>query len=259
MAKTPTVETRADRVALVQDAGMKRVSLGSALAGALVAYGAFAVLLAVTAAVAKAVGFDTDLSDSEWRRLGAAGGALVALVLLASYLYGGYVAGRMARRAGSLHGFLVFVTSVVLAVGVTALVNLFTDGDAILADLRAIGIPTSGDEWRNIGTVAGIGSLLAMLLGSLLGGRAGERWHGKLLARALDPAVGPEAEAARVARERHAEAEERVGRARAHVGDGGTVVMDRSEDPSRAGQTVADHRHASDGHTEAPERGARRQ
>lgn len=200
--RTHAVETRGDRVVLAQHAGMGRISLASVLAGALVAYGAFAVLLAITAAVAESVGFDTNLSTSEWRGLGAVGGAVVAAVLLACYLFGGYVAGRMARRAGATNGLMVFVLGVLVALGVAGLVNVFTDGDEILRNLRNVGVPTSGNEWRDLGTVAGIGSLLAMLVGSIAGGAMGERWHTKLLARAADPNVGPEAEA-RAAAEHH--------------------------------------------------------
>ena len=187
------VENRADRASMARDAGLGQVSLISVLAGTLVAYGAFAVVLAITAAVAKAAGVDTDLSGNDWERLGTAGGAVVAGVLLVSYLVGGYVAGRMARRAGSLNGFLVFVLGVLVAVAVAAIVNVFTDGEDILDNLRNVGVPTSSDEWGDIGTVAGIGSVLAMILGSVLGGILGERWHGKLVTRALDPDVGPEA------------------------------------------------------------------
>jgi len=178
------------------------VSLASVLAGTLVAYGAFAVLLALTAAVAEAVGLDTNLSTSAWRSLGTVGGAVIAGVLLLCYLFGGYVAGRMARRAGATNGLMVFVLGVVVTAGVAGVVNVFTDGDEILRNLRNIGVPTSGEEWRDIGTVAGIGSLLAMLVGSMVGGALGERWHTKLLALAADPSVGPEAQA-RAAAEHH--------------------------------------------------------
>ena len=59
------LETRKDRVAMAQDAGLGRVSLVSVLAGTLVAYGAFAVVLAITAAVAKAAGLGTELVATE--------------------------------------------------------------------------------------------------------------------------------------------------------------------------------------------------
>ncbi len=190
------VETGGDRVALAKDAGMGKPSLLGVLAGTLVAYGTFAVLVAIAAAVAEAVEIDTDLATNQWRELGIAGGVVVAGLLLICYLFGGYVAGRMARRAGLLNGALVFVVGLLVAVGVTGLVNLFADSDAILQNLRNVGIPTTGEEWEDIGTVAGIGSLVAMLLGSLLGGLLGDRWHGNLVTRAVDPAIGPRADAA---------------------------------------------------------------
>lgn len=211
------VETRHDRADLAHDAGKRKMSLVSVLAGTLVAYGAFAVLAAIAAAVAKGVGFDTDLSTNEWEQLGAAGGAVIGVVLFASYYFGGYVAGRMARRAGAFNGFFVFVLGIVLAVGVTALVNMFTDTDDVLRNLRSIGVPTSSDEWQQIGTVAGIGSLLGMLLGSLLGGGMGERWHGRFMTRAMDPTVGTGVPVTPPTGERST------------VVDDGTSILDRSD------------------------------
>ena len=196
------VESNSARAALARHAGMKKISFTSVVAGTLVAYGAFAVMLAGAAAAAEAVGFDTDLTTSEWRDLGAAGAAVVSVVLLLCYLFGGYVAGRMARRAGAVNGAMVFVVGLLVALGIAGVVNVFTDGDVILSELRELGIPTSGDEWRDVATLAGAGSLLAMLLGSILGGRIGERWHAKLLMRAADPTYGPESEE-RAAAERH--------------------------------------------------------
>jgi hypothetical protein len=43
--------------------------------------------------------------------------------------------------------------------------------------------------------VAGLASLVAMLVGSILGGLSGERWHGNLAKRAHDPSMGREAQA----------------------------------------------------------------
>ena len=161
------VETRGDRAALAHHAGQDADQRDASQAGVLVAYGAFAVLLAITAAVAESAGLDTDLTANEWRGLGTTGGAIVAGVLLVCYLFGGYVAGRMARRAGATNGVMVFVLGLLVAVGVTGLVNVFTDGDDILRNLRNVGIPTSGEEWEDVATVAGLGSLelAAVVLG----------------------------------------------------------------------------------------------
>lgn len=242
-ARRHRIETRGDRAAIAHSAGMGRVSLVSVLAGTLVAYGAFAVLLAITAAVARSAGLETDLSTNEWRELGVVGGLLVAGVLFLCYLFGGYVAGRMARRAGATNGALVFVVSLLVALGVTGLVNVFTDGDDILRNLRNIGLPTSGEEWSDLGTVAGIASLLAILVGAVVGGGLGERWHGKLLARAADPGIGPQADAEAEVELRRAELREAEERARAQRQEGQSQVvtaavpersvLDRSE-PNRS-------------------------
>ena len=215
------VETRRDRLALTADAGVGRISFVSIVAGVMTAYGTFVLVLAATGAALRLVGVETDYSDSDWGRIGTGAGLVVACVLFVSYLFGGYVAGRMARRAGAAHGFLVFLVGLALALGAVALANAATDSDAILEELRSVGIPTSGDEWREAGTIVGIASLAAMVLGSWMGGLSGERWHGWFLGRALDPSVGTEA-ALRRRRDdlddddidvRHADAERRVVRA----------------------------------------------
>jgi hypothetical protein len=138
------------------------------------------------------MGVETEsLSTNDWREFGMATGAAAALSLFLAYLFGGYVAGRMARRAGMLHGALVFIFGILLVAGVAAAIGSQADADAVTSNLRSMGLPTSGEEYAAIGTFAGLGAIVAMLLGSLLGGSLGERWHGKLVARALDPAVGP--------------------------------------------------------------------
>jgi hypothetical protein len=178
---------------LATEAGYSKVSLGSVLAGVLVAYGAFAIIAAIAGGILTAIGVDTEsLSSNDWREYGMVTGAAAALSLFLSYLFGGYVAGRMARRAGALHGALVFLFGILLVAGVAAAIGSQADGDAVLSNLRSMGVPTSGDEYAAIGTFAGLGAIVAMLLGSILGGMSGERWHGKLVARALDPTIGPE-------------------------------------------------------------------
>ena len=208
MGKRIVVESGRDRRALVEDAGWKRLSLASLLAGVLVAYGAFAILAGIAGGILEATGADTDIS-ARWDDLGVAAGLVVAGLLLLSYLFGGYVAGRMARRAGSLHGAGTFLLGVLIVAGVAVAVRQAAGTDTVVANLRDLGLPTTGDEWRDVGTVAGLASLAAMLVGAVLGGILGERWHAKLLSRAVDPDVGAEAQARRQASQAAAEAEAR--------------------------------------------------
>lgn len=189
---TDIVETRQDRRLLAADAGLGRVSLLSVLAGVMTAYGTFVLVLAVTAGVLRLLGVDTHYSASNWKDIGLVGGLVAAGVLFVSYLFGGYVAGRMSRRAGVTNGLLVFVLGLLFLVGAAALANAATDSGEILRNLRSLGIPTTASEWTDAGLIVGIASLAAMIVGSLLGGALGERWHGKLLARAVDPDFGPD-------------------------------------------------------------------
>ena len=96
----------------------------------------------------------------------------MAGILLLSYLFGGYVAGRMARRAGVLNGLLVAVLGLAIAAAVAALVRA-SDAETINTSLRSLGVPTTADEYGQAFTVAGIASLAAILLGSLLGRQPG--------------------------------------------------------------------------------------
>src|SRR6266508_146532 len=191
MSRSDLTETGRDRAALARDAGFSRISFVSVLAGVLVAYGAFAVLLAAAAAVANAIGVDNSLTINEWAQIGVGSAvAIVAVVLLAAG-FGGYVAGRMARRAGLLNGLAVFVLAAGIIAVLAAIAATQADSSDIVANLRSLGIPTSGSEWGAVSTVAGLGSLVAMLFGAAFGGILGERWHTKLTRRAasVDAAV----------------------------------------------------------------------
>lgn len=192
MSAADPVETGRDRAALTREAGIGKLSFISVLAGVLVAYGAFAVLAALAAAAAAAIGLNTDLSANNWAELGVGSAIVAAVVLLLAYLFGGYVAGRMARRAGLIHGLAVFILALVIVALIAAIAATQTDTSAIRGNLRSLGIPTTGAEWSDVGTLAGIGSLAAMLVGALLGGMLGERWHTKLTRRAASPKYGPD-------------------------------------------------------------------
>jgi hypothetical protein len=176
-----SAESPRDRKRLARRAGLGRLSFISALAGVLVAYGAFAVLAALVGTLAVAIGLDTELAGNDWTSLGMGSAVTVTVVAFVAYLFGGYVAGRMARRAGLVNGLAVFVLAVLLAVVVGAIAASQTDTEAVQANLRSLGLPITAAEWARIGTVAGIGTLVGMLGGAGIGGVVGERWHGELV------------------------------------------------------------------------------
>lgn len=208
MRRRGVVETGRDRRALAADAGFGAVSLPSILAGVLVAYGAFAILAAIAAAIVDAVGFETDVISTDYEELSIAGGLITAAVLFLSYLFGGYVAGRMARRSGVVQGILVALLGLVIVAVVAALVNQAAGTDDIVGNLRDLGVPTTADEYGQAFTIAGLAALAGIVLGGVFGGILGERWHGRLLARAVDPNVGTEAEMRTRAQQDMARAEE---------------------------------------------------
>jgi hypothetical protein len=186
-------ETRKDRLALARRMGVGRTSAFGAIAGVLVAYAAFAVLVGVSAAVVQALGISVDLADREWWQVGAGAGIAAGMLLFVAYLFGGYVSGRMARRAGLTNGLLVFIGGLVVAGATVGVVQVVGDGGEALDRLREsltnLGVPTSGGQWGDMGTVAGIAALAGMFLGSVLGGGLGERWHAKLARTALETDV----------------------------------------------------------------------
>jgi len=171
---------------------MPGISAISILAGIVGAYGTFAVVAAIAGAVANRADTNTDFRTNDWTGNGAKALLISAVTLFIAYLFGGYIAGRMARRRGVAHGVAVFVVSLILAAIAGALVKAFTDNADIRRNLRSIGAPTTWNQVSDVAIVGVIVALAAMLLGAILGGMLGDRWHAKLERRAADPAYGPD-------------------------------------------------------------------
>lgn len=196
-----------ERRVTVREAGMPGLSAISVLAGVVAAYGTFAIVAAIAGAIAHRADANTDFRTNDWTGSGAAALLISAVVLFIAFLFGGYIAGRMARRRGVAHGISVFIVSIIVAAIAAGLVRLFSDDADIRRNLRSIGVPTTWDQVRSVAIVGVIVALAAMLVGAVLGGGLGDRWHGKLERRAADPAYGTDADARReVEARREAEA-----------------------------------------------------
>jgi hypothetical protein len=167
----------------------------SLLAGTLSAYGAFAIIAAVAGSVLAALDVDTEFRTSDWTSSGAVAGLVSGIVLLLAYVFGGYVAGRMARRSGLLHGLGVALVSLVLGGIVGAVAGLSQDSGSIQDDLSGIGVPTDWDQVRGVAIASVIIALAAIVVGAIVGGILGERWHTRLARWVADPDRGPAAEA----------------------------------------------------------------
>ncbi len=201
------VETRRDRKALARHAGMGRISAISVLAGALCGLATLEILLAIAGAVGVAINGGTSFATMSERQFKSISGVVLVVAILCSFLLAGYVSGRMSRRRGATHGLLAGLTGVVLsAVAVAAVVGTGTD-NGLARVASHIHVVDTWTQWRSFGLIAAVLAVAAMVLGGLGGGVEGERWHGKLLSRAVDPSYGPEADEQAAARKSVAEAE----------------------------------------------------
>lgn len=159
------------------------VKIGAAFFGWLTATG-LAVLLSAIVAVSgllagEATDTDTaaevsDALDIQVDDLGVLGVVVALAIMFVAYYSGGYVAGRMARFDGLKQGVAVWVWAIVIA--------LVVGGVGAVADNEyegSIGMPqVSMDETTTTtAVVAGVLVLLVSLVGAMLGGLAGMRFH----------------------------------------------------------------------------------
>jgi hypothetical protein len=164
-------------------------SFGAILTGVVVALGAFLLLASLIGGIVAATGVDASTIGDEVVQLGwgAAIGLIVAQFL--SYLWGGYTSGRMARGVGWLNGLMVPIVAIIVAVLIGLIVRAMGADMGVAVQYGATRVPVGIDagQLRNIGLVAGIGSLVAMFVGAIFGGMLGARWHDKLEARTEVP------------------------------------------------------------------------
>jgi hypothetical protein len=165
------------------------VKVGSAFFGWLTATGMAVLLTAILAAAGVAVGLatGTDLNEAADRAaekpgtVGLAGGIGLLVIFLIAYYCGGYVAGRMARFNGARQGFAVWIWAVVMAVVVAALVAVGADQYNVLFTLNNFPrIPVDEGSLTTSGVVASVLLALISLVGAVLGGSAGMRFHRKV-------------------------------------------------------------------------------
>lgn len=155
---------------------------GSDFIGFAVAMFFMLVFLGIVGAIVGAVGFQLHApvphiggaisNTTQSLGIGALVGSLIAVLL--AFVIGGYTAGRMARFAGAKNGFGVWLWTVVVAIilGVVGAIlgNRFNVANQIHLGINRQTLTTGGAV--SIGV-----TLLVMLIGALLGGIMGERYH----------------------------------------------------------------------------------
>jgi len=159
---------------------------GSAFFGWLTAMGTTVLLTALVAAIGAAIGANTgmdgeDASDSVFGALGIVAAIVLALVLLVSYFAGGYVAGRMARFSGAKQGIAVWIWAIVIAIIVATVTAIAGSQWDILGTLQGFPrIPVTPETATTTSILTAIGAAIVTLVGAILGGLAGMRYHRKI-------------------------------------------------------------------------------
>lgn len=161
---------------------------GSAFFGWLTALGTAVLLSGIAAAVTEGYGLTTVPGGPP---AGVVAAIVVGVVLFVAYFCGGYVAGRMARFDGARQGVAVWLWAVLVAVAVALLVAV--SGTPV--DLTPLAALVGGVLDPAAVTIGGFIALSAVLLvglvGAVLGGLAGMRFH-----RRVDRATPPAADVA---------------------------------------------------------------
>ena len=170
------------------------IKWGSAFFGWLTATGVTVVLTALAAAAGTAFGLTTTdpqqagnqvsqaaQDPSTVKTAGLVTAIVVLVVLLVAYYCGGYVAGRMARFNGLKQGLAVWLWALVIAIVAALVVAVAGSKYNILAKLNGLPrLPVDEGSMTTFGIVTALVAVAAALIGALLGGLAGMRFHRKV-------------------------------------------------------------------------------
>lgn len=196
-AVTPTAESAAiaDPNAATRETVVARekeqfggIKIGSAFFGWLAATGTAVLLTALVAAAGTAVGLatNTDVNEavnqaSSDQTVGLTGVIVLLVILFVAYYCGGYVAGRMARFSGAKQGLMVWVWAVIFAVIIALLAMIAGERFNILASLNSFPrIPVNEGQLTTTGIIAAVVVAAVALVGAVVGGMAGMRFHRKV-------------------------------------------------------------------------------
>ena len=179
---TAVVGDRRDVVDRQKEAfgGMK---FGSCFFGWLTAAGTAVLLGAIVTGVGTALGMTRNVetagtTPAGTESVGLIGGIILLAIIFVSYLAGGYVAGRMARFNGLKQGLGVWLWAVIIAILAAGAGMLAGARFDILTRVNSLPrLPLSQGTLNTGGIILAVGIVAVSLIGALLGGLAGMRYH----------------------------------------------------------------------------------
>jgi hypothetical protein len=162
-----------------QFGGMK---FGATFFGWLTATGTVVLLTALLTAAGVGIGQAQNLIVGQAAQnptgTGLVGAIVLLVVVFVGYFAGGYVAGRMARFSGFKQGVGVFLWSVILTVVAAILVAIGGTRFDLLTRLNiVVHIPMTTSAFTAATIIGGLAVLAVTLVGAVLGGLTGMRFH----------------------------------------------------------------------------------
>ena len=160
--------------------GMK---FGACFFGWLTATGMAVLLTGLLAAAGAGLGLATDLDAAnpdanQAQTIGLVGAIVLLAIIFLAYLAGGYVAGRMARFNGARQGVGVWLWALIIAIVVAVLGLVAGTQFNLLANLNTFPrIPVNEGTLTTAGVLTAIAVAIVALIGAVLGGLAGMRFH----------------------------------------------------------------------------------
>jgi MFS family permease len=158
------------------------IKWGAAFFGWLSANGLAVILVALLSAAGLALGLargvnTPDEAVNQANQIGIGGGVAILVVLFLAYLAGGYVAGRMARFDGARQGLAVWLVGLIVVLVLAAAGALLGAKYNVLQQLNLPRIPVDEGTATTAGIITLVAILLVTLLGAVLGGKLGDRYH----------------------------------------------------------------------------------
>jgi hypothetical protein len=183
-ASAAPVAPPGDAVVLDREARLRQreefggINWGAAFFGWVVAIGIGVLLTAIVSAAGAAIGLtDQSTAKANAGTIGIVGGALLIAIAVIAYYAGGYVAGRMSRFDGARQGFGVWAIGLLVTLLVAGAGAVLGDQYNVFEQLNLPRIPVSTSDLTTGGAIALAAIVLGSLIGAVLGGKVGQRYH----------------------------------------------------------------------------------